>query len=55
MKGGSYQQEKSVFINLNDMDLYGLLKRTDAYIPVTGKWSMPTSLSYRGSRHMHSI
>ena len=32
MKGGSYQQEKSVFINLNDMDLYGLLKRTDAYI-----------------------
>lgn len=32
MKGGSYQQEKSAFINLNDMDLYGLLKRTDAYI-----------------------
>ena len=32
MKGGSYQQEKLAFINLNDMDLYGLLKRTDAYI-----------------------
>lgn len=29
MKGGSYQQEKSAFINLNDMDLYGLLKRID--------------------------
>lgn len=32
MKGGSYQQEKSAFINLNDMDLYGLLKRTDSFI-----------------------
>lgn len=32
MKGGSYQQEKSAFINLNDMDLYTLLKRTDSFI-----------------------
>ena len=24
-------------------------------ISVTGKWSMPTRPSYRGSRHMHSI
>ena len=32
MKGVSYQQEKSAFINLNDLDLYGFLIRTDAYI-----------------------
>ena len=32
MKGGSYIQDKYVFINLSDMDMYKLLKRVDTYI-----------------------
>lgn len=32
MKGGSFQVQKSVFIQLTDMDLYKLFKRTDSYI-----------------------
>lgn len=32
MKGGSYIQDKYAFINLSDMDMYKLLKRTDTYI-----------------------
>ena len=32
MKSGSFLSEKNVFIQLTDMDLYTLLKRTDSYI-----------------------
>ena len=32
MKGGSYVQESNVYINLTDMDMYKLLKRTDTFI-----------------------
>ena len=32
MKSGSFVSEKSAFIQLNDMDLYTLLKRADSYI-----------------------
>lgn len=32
MKSGSFISEKNVFIQLTDMDLYTLLKRTDSYI-----------------------
>ena len=40
MKGGSYVQDKAAFINLNDMDLYMLLKRTDSFIR---NWEMVTA------------
>lgn len=32
MKSGSFLSEKNAFIQLTDMDLYTLLKRTDSYI-----------------------
>lgn len=32
MKSGSFIMEKNTFIQLTDMDLYMLLKRTDSYI-----------------------
>lgn len=32
MKSGSFQSEKTTFIQLTDMDFYTLLKRTDSYI-----------------------
>lgn len=49
MKGGSYQQEKSAFINLNDMDLYTLLKRTDSFIR---NWEMlsASQMIYQGQQ-----
>lgn len=49
MKGGSYQQEKSAFINLNDMDLYTLLKRTDSFIR---NWEMlsASQMIYHGQQ-----
>lgn len=40
MKSGSYAQDKAAFINLNDMDLYMLLKRTDSFIR---NWEMVTA------------
>ena len=32
MQSGSFQMDKSAFIQLTDMDLYLLLKRVDAYV-----------------------
>lgn len=38
MKPGSYIEEKTVFIQLTDMDLFTLLKRTDSYITEWEHW-----------------
>ena len=45
MQGGSYRQDKSAFINLNDMDLYTLLKRTDSFIRNWEALNSPQTIS----------
>ncbi|MDY4116843.1 MAG: hypothetical protein SOY35_13335, partial [Blautia sp.] len=49
MKSGSFILEKNAFIQLTDMDLYTLLKRTDSYIT---NWEscMAPSLISNGKR-----
>lgn len=45
MKSGSFVSEKSAFIQLNDMDLYTLLKRTDSYITAWESFIAPSLIS----------
>ena len=45
MKSGSFVSEKSAFIQLNDMDLYTLLKRTDSYITAWESYMSPSLIS----------
>lgn len=45
MKSGSFISEKTAFIQLNDMDLYTLLKRTDSYITAWESCMAPSLIS----------
>ena len=45
MKSGSFVSEKNAFIQLNDMDLYTLLKRTDSYITAWESFIAPSLIS----------
>lgn len=51
MKSGSFIMEKTAFIQLTDMDLYTLLKRTDSYITNWEKYVAPSLIA--NGKHLY--